>query len=93
MWHYLYFAHMLSGVQLFDPMDSNPPDCSVHGILPGKNSGVGFHFLFQGIFPTQGSNLHLLCLCIGRQILSHCAPWEALICILHIRKLKISEVK
>ena len=26
---------------------------------PGKNSGVGCHAL-QGIFPTQGSNLHLL---------------------------------
>ena len=28
----------------------------------GKNSGGGCHFLFQGIFPTQGSNPHLLCL-------------------------------
>ena len=27
---------------------------------PGKNSGAGCHFLFQGIFPTQGSNLRLL---------------------------------
>ena len=27
---------------------------------PGKNTGVGCHFLLQGIFPTQGSNLHLL---------------------------------
>ena len=27
---------------------------------PGKNTGVGCHFLFQGIFPTQGSNLRLL---------------------------------
>ena len=27
---------------------------------PGKNTGVGCHFLFQGIFPTQGSNPHLL---------------------------------
>ena len=26
----------------------------------GKNTGVGCHFLLQGIFPTQGSNLHLL---------------------------------
>ena len=26
----------------------------------GKNTGVGCHFLFQGIFPTQGSNLGLL---------------------------------
>ena len=29
---------------------------------PGKNTGVGFHALLQGIFPTQGSNLSLLCL-------------------------------
>ena len=25
--------------------------------LPGKNTGVGCHFLLQGIFPTQGLNL------------------------------------
>ena len=24
---------------------------------PGKNTGVGFHTLLQGIFPTQGLNL------------------------------------
>ena len=29
---------------------------------PGKNTGVGCHFLLQGIFLTQGWNLHLLCL-------------------------------
>ena len=28
---------------------------------PGKNTGVGCHFLLQGIFPTQGSNPRLLC--------------------------------
>ena len=31
--------------------------------FPGKNTGVGYHFLLQRIFPTQGSNpclLHLL---------------------------------
>ena len=28
--------------------------------LSGKNTGVGGHFLFQGIFPTQGSNSSLL---------------------------------
>ena len=27
---------------------------------PGKNTGVGRHFLLQRIFPTQGSNLGLL---------------------------------
>ena len=25
--------------------------------FPGKNTGVGWHFLLQGIFPTQGLNL------------------------------------
>ena len=34
--------------------------------LPGKNIGEDCHFLLQGIFPTQGSNSHLL---LGRQIL------------------------
>ena len=28
--------------------------------FPGKNTGVGCHFLLQGIFPTQGLNPHLL---------------------------------
>ena len=27
---------------------------------PGRNTGVGCHFLLQGIFPTQGSNVGLL---------------------------------
>ena len=34
---------------------------------PGKNTAVGCHALLQGIFPTQGSNPHLLCL----------LPWQA----------------
>ena len=34
----------------------NPPDSSVHGDSPGKNTGVGCHALLQGIFPNQGSN-------------------------------------
>ena len=29
---------------------------------PGKNTGVGCHFLLQGIFPTQGLISCLLCL-------------------------------
>ena len=34
------------------PMDCSPPGSSVHEIL--QNTGVGCHFLFQGIFPAQG---------------------------------------
>ena len=41
-------------------MDCSPPGSSVREIFPGKNTGVGYHFLLQGIFPTQGSNLRLL---------------------------------
>ena len=42
----------------------SPWDC------PDKNTGVGCHALLQGIFPTQGSNPHLLSLLHCRQILS-----------------------
>ena len=45
-----------------DLMDHSPPDSSVHADSPGKNAGVGCHALLQGIFPTQGLNLRLLCL-------------------------------
>ena len=41
-------------------MACSPSGSSVHGILPDKNTGVGCHFLLQGIFPTQGWNLGLL---------------------------------
>ena len=37
---------------------------------PGKNTGVGCHALLQGIFPTQGSNTHLL-------RLLHLLHWQA----------------
>ena len=41
--------HGLKPIRLLCPWD-----------LPGKNTGVGYHSLLQGIFPTQASNLHLL---------------------------------
>ena len=56
---------VLSRVQLFcNPMNCSPPDFSGNPLdFPGKNTGVGCRFLFQGIFLTQGSNsclLHIL---------------------------------
>ena len=45
---------------LCNPMDCSPPSSSVHGDSPGKNTGVGYRALLQGIFPTQGSNPGLL---------------------------------
>ena len=40
LWH-----HGLKPIRLLHPWD-----------FPGKNTGVGCHFLLQGIFPTQGLN-------------------------------------
>ena len=42
---------------LCDPMDWLYPTRLLHPWdFPGKNTGVGFHFLLQAIFPTQGLN-------------------------------------
>ena len=39
--------------------------------FPGKNNGMGYHFLLQEILPTQGLNLHLLHWCADSLQLSH----------------------
>ena len=52
-WHSVMFdslgPHGLQPCRLLCPLD-----------FPLKNTGVGCHFLLQGIFLTQGSNPHLL---------------------------------
>ena len=45
---------------LCDPVDSSPPGSSVHGTLQARVPEC--HALLQGIFPTQRSNLRLLCI-------------------------------
>ena len=52
---------------LCDPVDCSPPGSSVHGFFPGESTGVGCHFLLQGIFPTWGWNLRLF----------HLLHWQA----------------
>ena len=56
---------------LCDPTDCSPPDSSVLGDSPGKNTEVGFYALLQGIFPTQESN----------PVLPHCR--QILYCLSH----------
>ena len=48
-------SHRQSCPTLCDPIDGSPPG-SCPWDSPGKNTGVGCHFLLQGIFPIQGSN-------------------------------------
>ena len=50
-------------------MDCSPPGSSVHGIFLARI--LEWVVLLQWIFPTQGSNLSLLCLLYCRQILYH----------------------
>ena len=42
------------------PCELQPAGLPCPWDFPGKNTGVGCRFLLQGIFPTQGSNSHLL---------------------------------
>ena len=54
-----------SCLTLGDPMNLNRP-----WNFPGQNTGVGCHFILQGIFLTQGWKLHLLHLLNWQAILS-----------------------
>ena len=53
-------VQLLSRVLLF----VTPWTVAIQALLsvgfPSKNTGVGYYFLLQGIFPTQGSSPHLL---------------------------------
>ena len=44
--------------------------------FPGKETGVGFHFLLQEIFPTQGSNLNPVRWQLGSLPLNHLGSYS-----------------
>ena len=79
LWNNTYTLVTQSCPTLWNLMDCIPPGSHPWN-SPGKNTGVVCHFLFQGIFLTQGSNPGLLnC----RQILyhlSHCLLSEPPVC-------------
>ena len=53
-------AQSLSRVRLLRPHGLQPASLHCPWNSPGNNTGVGYHFLLQGIFLTQRSNPHLL---------------------------------
>ena len=76
------FSHSVKSDSLW-PVDFSSSDSSAYGIFEARNTGVGCHFLLQGIFPTQGSNpshMRLLHWQAGK-IFTISAPWEALVII------------
>ena len=88
--HFMWFC-LCGRFEFYSVM---PPRC-VRKICPwdssGKNTGVGCHFLLQGIFPTQGSNpwlLHYLHWHVGSLPLG--SPWKYHWLALHNRHLSHS---
>ena len=71
----------LSPVQLLRPHGLQPSRLLCPWNFPGKNTGVVCHFLLQGIFLTQGSNLKSCISCIGRWILNQLRAPNYLKCI------------
>ena len=61
---------------LFNPMDGSLLGSSIHGIFQTGVLEVCCHFLLQGIFLTQGSNLCLQCSLHCRWILYLLSHWE-----------------
>ena len=54
-----YFYNVLSHSVVADSLQSNgllPTRLLYPWASPGKSTGMGFHFLLQGVFSTQGSN-------------------------------------
>ena len=67
---------------LCDLIDRSPPGSSAPGDSPSKNTGVGCHFLLQGIFPTRGSHSSLLNWQVDSLPLSHQGrPYYYLMCV------------
>ena len=65
-----HFSH-LSRIQLFAPLWTVAQQLLCPWDSPDKNTGVGCHALLHGIFPTQGSNPHLLHWQADSLLLSH----------------------
>ena len=66
----------LSCATFCDPVDCSPPGSCQWDSL-GTNTGVGYRFLLEGIFPTQGSNPGLLhCRRILYQLSHQRNPWS-----------------
>ena len=80
----LSMIHFACSVAQLCPTLCSPMDCSMPGSSSslnflGKNTGVGCHFLFQGILLSQGSNPRL-CLtspALGGRFFTTNATWQA----------------
>ena len=63
----MHVKSLQSCLTLRDPVDDSPP---------GKNTGVGCYALLQGIFPTEGSKLHLMPPALAGRFFTTSTTWE-----------------
>ena len=75
-------AQLLSHMQLFAISWTWATRLFLPWNFPGKNTGMGCHFLLQEILPTQGSNPRLLCLLHCRWILYLVSHRGSPVCLL-----------
>ena len=66
LFHWVSSSHQVVKVWLLCPWDSL-----------GKNTGVDCHAVLQGIFPTQGSNPHVLSPTMAGRFFTISSSWEA----------------
>ena len=60
LYTFVVVFQLLGGIQLLQPHGLQPSRLLCPWDFPGKNTGVGCHFLLQGTVLTQGSNLCFL---------------------------------
>ena len=73
---YLYVLKILSPVQLFKTLQTVAHQASLSTGFFQAGTGVGCHFLLQGIFPTQELNLPLISPELAGGFFTTNATWE-----------------
>ena len=71
-----YRLSVLSQVQLWEPMDCNPPGSSVQGLFQAKILKWVAISSSRGSYQPRDWTWVSCIFCIGRHILYHWAPWE-----------------
>ena len=76
----IVFVSLLNAVLFFcNSIDCSLPVSSVHGIFPGKNTGVGSHVLLQENLPNLGGEpMSLTSLALEGGFFTTSTTWEGL---------------
>ena len=73
-----------SCLALCDPLDCRPPGSSLHEIFQARILEWVAILLFQGIFPTQGSNQSLASSALAGRFFTTSATWDTTVAVLKL---------